>query len=97
MLYFVRNTAAEAQLAEVVGALQLEAALSPFTRCRECNELLVDVAKADVVDRLPEKVRGFYERFKRCPGCDRVYWEGTHFERMQGVLSRLAGATPSGA
>ena len=35
------------------------------------------------------EVRDLYDRFKRCPGCDRVYWEGTHFDRMRGVLERL--------
>jgi len=95
--YFVRATESEAQLNEVVRALQLESLVAPFTRCRECNVPLEEVAKEDVIARLPEKVRAYYERFKRCPGCDRVYWEGTHFARMQGVLNRLGGATPSGA
>ncbi|HSS26486.1 MAG TPA: Mut7-C RNAse domain-containing protein [Usitatibacter sp.] len=35
--YFVRATGSEAQLAEVVRALQLESLVAPFTRCRECN------------------------------------------------------------
>jgi uncharacterized protein with PIN domain len=87
--YFVRATASEAQLGEVVRALQLEGLLAPFTRCRECNAPLVDAAKEEVIDRLPEKVRAFYDRFKRCPGCDRVYWEGTHFARMKGVLGTI--------
>jgi uncharacterized protein len=98
--YFVRATESETQLAEVVRALQLEASLAPFTRCRECNAPLEDVLREAVVDRLPEKVRDSYDRFKRCPGCERVYWEGTHFARMKGVLERLTrpvGATPSGA
>ena len=95
--YFVRATESEAQLAEVVRALQLENLVAPFMRCRECNMVLEDVAKETVIDRLPEKVRGHYDRFKRCPGCNRVYWEGTHFARMRGVISRLAGATLSGA
>ena len=84
--YFVRATQSEAQLAEVLRALQLEGLVRPFARCRECNTLLEDVPKTDVVDRLPEKVRGHYERFKRCPGCERVYWEGTHFERMRKIF-----------
>lgn len=88
--YFVRAVESEAQLAEVLRALQLEGLLAPFTRCRECNTPLEDIAKASVADRLPEKVRGLYDSFKRCPGCERVYWEGSHFERMKGVLSRLA-------
>ena len=94
--YFVRHVESEAQLGEVIRALQLEGMVQPFVRCRECNTLLEEVPKQAVNDRLPEKVREHYDRFKRCPGCERVYWEGTHFERMKGVLRRSAGATPSG-
>ena len=95
--YFVRATESEKQLAEVLRVLQLDALVRPFTRCRECNCALEDVAREEVLAALPEKVRGLYDRFRRCPGCARVYWEGSHFARMQGVLRRLAGATPSGA
>jgi len=87
--YFVRATESEAQLAEVVRALQLERLVAAFTRCRECNALLEPVEKAQVMDVLPERVRGSYETFKRCPGCGRVYWEGTHFARMRGIFDRL--------
>ena len=87
--YFVRATESEAQLAEVLRALQLEGLVAPFTRCRECNTELEPVDKAQVADGLPEKVRGFYETFKRCPGCGRIYWEGTHFARMRGIFDRL--------
>jgi len=87
--YFVRATESEAQLAEVVRALQLEALVAPFTRCRECNVPLEDIPKEAVDHRLPPKVRGFYEVFRHCPGCDRVYWEGTHLARMQRMLARL--------
>jgi uncharacterized protein with PIN domain len=87
--YFVRAMQSEAQLGEVVRALQLEGLLAPFTRCRECNVLLEDVSPEEVLDRLPQKVRGLYDRFKHCPACDRVYWEGTHFQRMRGMLERL--------
>jgi uncharacterized protein with PIN domain len=87
--YFVRATESEAQLGEVVGALQLEGLLAPFTRCRECNVALEDVSREAVLDRLPQRVRNTYERFKRCPGCGRVYWEGTHFERMRVVIERV--------
>jgi uncharacterized protein with PIN domain len=87
--YFVRATESESQLAEVVRALQLEATLRPFTRCRECNTPLEEVTRESVLDRLPPKVREAHSRFKRCPGCERVYWEGTHYDRMKGVLARL--------
>ena len=94
--YFVRAIESEKQLSEVLRALQLEALVAPFTRCRECNTVLEDVAREEVVEKLPERIRDLYDRFRRCRGCGRVYWEGSHFARMQGVLRRLAGATPSG-
>jgi len=86
----VRHTESEQQLREVVRALQLEAGLRPFTRCRECNAELRDVPKAEVLARLPEKVRGAYERFQLCPGCGRVYWEGTHYARLRRLLDLTA-------
>jgi uncharacterized protein len=93
--YFVRAVESEAQLGEVVARMQLEGRLAPFTRCRECNVALEELAREAVPDRVPARVRSLYDRFKRCPGCERVYWEGSHFARMKGVLERLPGV-PSG-
>ena len=87
--HFVRAIDAEAQLAEVIGALQLEAMLRPFTRCRECNVELNEVDKAQVLEQLPPKVREHYQRFRRCPSCARLYWEGTHYDRLKGMLARV--------
>jgi uncharacterized protein with PIN domain len=84
--YFVRATASEAQLAEVLRALQLEVLVQPFTRCRECNAPLEDVPKSEVIARLPPMVRSRYDAFKRCPGCERVYWQGSHYHRMKHLL-----------
>ncbi|HUX25558.1 MAG TPA: Mut7-C RNAse domain-containing protein [Burkholderiales bacterium] len=93
--YYVRETNSEAQLREVIRALQLESSLRPFTRCRECNAELRDVPKSEVLARLPEKVRAAYERFQLCPGCGRIYWEGTHYERLRRLLD--PGAQPDAA
>ncbi len=88
---FVRAVESEAQLAEIVRAFGLRTQLRPFSRCRECNLPLEEAAKRDVEAGLPEKVRALYSRFKRCPGCQRVYWEGSHFERLRAVLARASG------
>ena len=50
--YFVRATESESQLTEVIAALQLDSLLAPFTRCRECNSPLEEVAKDAVECRL---------------------------------------------
>jgi uncharacterized protein with PIN domain len=88
--YYVRQTAPDEQLREVVRVLQLQAGLRPFTRCRECNAELDEVPKAAVLARLPQKVRAAYERFQLCPGCGRIYWEGTHYARLRRMLELAA-------
>ena len=88
--YFVRRTESEEQLCEVVRALQLETGLRPFTRCRECNTGLRNAPKAEVLARLPPKVRAAYDRFQLCPGCGRIYWEGTHYARLRRLLDLAA-------
>lgn len=96
--YFVRRTESEEQLREVVRAFQLETSMRPFTRCRECNAELHDVPKTEVLARLPEKVRAAYDRFQLCPGCGRIYWEGTHYARLRRLLDLAAqpDAGPAG-
>jgi hypothetical protein len=58
----------------------------PFTRCLRCNLPLERVEKAAVADRLPENVRQTQEDFTHCAGCDRVYWTGSHWDRMRRLL-----------
>jgi uncharacterized protein with PIN domain len=44
---------------------------------------------AEVSERLPPYVRATQTRFSECPGCGRVYWPGTHWERMSARLAAL--------
>lgn len=90
--YFVRAVASEAQLAEVLHALQLESLLAPFTRCRECNALLGEARPEAVEAYVPARIRALYTHYKACPRCGRVYWEGSHFLRMQSMLARAREA-----
>lgn len=58
-----------------------------FTRCPECNGELQPVAPASIRNEVPAYVFETQEEFKRCSGCDRIYWPGTHRSKM---LERLA-------
>ncbi|HLY32058.1 MAG TPA: Mut7-C RNAse domain-containing protein, partial [Ktedonobacterales bacterium] len=88
--YFVRATQPEAQLAEVARRYRLLGLIQPFARCLRCNGLLAPAPKAEVADVLPPNVRDDYEEFRRCQACEQVYWRGTHYQRMQRVIARLA-------
>ena len=72
-------------------AVQLEDALRPFTRCRECNALLEDISRDAVPAGLaPPRVLALYDAFRRCAGCGRVYWPGSHYARMSRLLESVA-------
>jgi hypothetical protein len=86
--HFVRATESGAQLREVVRAFQLENSLRPFTRCRACNVELCEASKESVAERLPPEVRLRFDRFTECPQCRRVFWRGTHYERLERLLRR---------
>ena len=92
---YVHALRTEVQLREIVERLDLRRAMRPFTLCLECNAPLRQVDKALVEDRLPPAVRERHQRFTTCDACGRVYWEGTHWQRMLALLG-AALPTPSG-
>lgn len=62
---------------------------APFSRCPVCNARLTVVSREAVALHVPAFIWQQHERFHRCPECGRIYWPGTHFERMRSVLQAL--------
>ena len=95
--YRVRETNPRSQLLEIVERFDLRRSAEPFSRCLVCNELLVPVPKEAVADRLPEHIRRQHDRFRLCPGCDRVVWRGSHYWRMKRWVEAIlvSPSTPS--
>jgi uncharacterized protein with PIN domain len=85
---YVRALKAEEQLREVFERLGLAERARPFTRCLHDNAPLHEVAKAEVLDRLPPMVAAIQDEFSTCDLCGRVYWKGTHWQRMSAVLEQ---------
>lgn len=80
-----------AQLGQVVTALDLAGDFNPFSRCVECNASLQQIEKEQVQGLVPPYVYRTQAHYMRCPGCGRMYWRGTHWERMKEGLERAAG------
>ena len=94
---FVHAQQPDAQWREVFERLDLHAGARPFTRCLACNAPLREVPKAEVEAELPPSVRERQQRFARCAGRARVYWEGSHWRRMRAKLNALLAARPGAA
>lgn len=53
-----------------------------FSRCTRCNSVLESVKKEDIIERLLPKTKLYYHSFFICPGCEKIYWEGSHREKI---------------
>ncbi len=94
--YFVRVQDAREQVREVLHRFNLYQAIQPYRRCIRCNHPLHVVAKEQVLDRIPPKTRELFDEFRRCTGCGRVYWRGSHHARMERFVADIrASASPS--
>ncbi|HAM37044.1 MAG TPA: hypothetical protein DEB40_05585 [Elusimicrobia bacterium] len=60
-----------------------------FTRCACCNLALETLPRRQALALVPPLVRELPTDFRRCPGCGRVYWSGTHTRRAAARLDRL--------
>ncbi|MCC9137818.1 Mut7-C ubiquitin/RNAse domain-containing protein [Pontibacter silvestris] len=90
--YWLRSQHLEEQLAEVISYFKLKKKSQPFTRCLECNNNISVVAKEAVLDKLPPKTKQYFNEFYQCPTCSRVYWKGSHYDRMLQFVKRIEGS-----
>ena len=86
---FIRERDPWKQLTALVARLDLYRLVKPFERCMECNGLLAPIDKQAIEVHLDPNTRRYFDRFNRCTGCDRIYWEGSHYQRMQKLVQDL--------
>jgi len=86
---FIQSDHVMEQLRQVVASLRLDPAAPPSRRCIRCNAILESRSKDEVLGRVPEFVWSRHEAFWGCPRCRRIYWAGTHRQRMEEAIRTL--------
>ncbi len=56
--------------------------LDPLSRCLDCNEKLLAIDPVQAQGRVPPYILQSKATFSLCPSCDKVFWDGTHSQRM---------------
>ena len=83
----------DGQIVELFAALGDAPRFEPFTRCLECNALLVEAPEEAVKGRVPPNVEKNFHRFHRCPACGRDLLGGKPFPgdvgRGEGIEAKL--------
>lgn len=90
----IRSRDPEEQIIEVIERLQLRNLISPFTRCIECNGLIAGVISPfpefeSLKNRIPSGVLEWCTEFYHCPSCGRIYWRGSHYDRLKERVERI--------
>jgi len=60
-----------------------------FSRCVSCNGKLQLIDKSSVSSKVPKGVFEKQDQFWTCDTCKKIYWEGTHFEKLQEFVTKL--------
>ena len=87
--YCLRSTDSRQQVKEILRRFDLFRIAKPFQRCVRCNGMLENVKKEEIVDQLLPQTRRYYNEFKYCTECGQIYWEGSHFQRMNRFIESI--------
>jgi len=60
-------------------------------RCMACGGMLTSVAKENVRAKVPARTFDWLDDFYQCQRCQRVFWQGTHWQR---ISERLRDVKP---
>jgi hypothetical protein len=86
---YIRSDDPAQQAGEVLDRLDLRDRVEPFRRCARCGGELQAVDKEEIIHRLEPLTRRYYDEFRICPDCGRIYWKGSHYPALRRLLEEL--------
>ena len=85
----IEQDSPKAQLQKTIKNLALNYFFNPFSLCLECNQALISRGREEVQKSVPPYVFKTQNQYRECPLCHRIYWQGTHWQRMIKELNSL--------
>jgi uncharacterized protein with PIN domain len=87
--YWLRSQVAEEQLLEVFRQFGLPETIRAFYRCIDCNGIIGQVSREAVIHQLQPLTLTNFHDFYQCSSCQKVYWKGSHYDKMQAFITRI--------
>lgn len=96
--FYVASDDPDTQFTDVVRRFGLQRSeAGTLRRCGVCNTGLEEATPEQVADRVPPGVLDRHAAFWRCPSCGRVYWDGSHTDRILRRLEAVVPPVPGGS
>lgn len=77
------------QAREVMSIFNLQGQIRPFSRCIKCNGDIIPVEKDSILALVPPRSGQFMKHFWQCQGCRKIYWQGSHYEKLREWLNKV--------
>jgi len=87
--HFVESRYAREQLREIIDVFELKESIRFLSRCIACNGTIAEVSKEEIEEELKPGTNQYFNDFFRCRDCGKVYWEGSHFDRMMNFYEEM--------
>ena len=84
----VRAHRPDEQMREMLHLFGFEQPPLPLSRCLQCNTPLEPVDKTAILPRLEPLTARYFDSFHLCRHCDKLYWPGSHVDRMRRFLNQ---------
>lgn len=92
--YLVRSPLPREQLTEVLGRHSCMGTARTMSRCLVCNTELQAAPIDEALAEAPPKTKLWCREFYRCPGCRRLYWKGSHYDKLLSLVMSHAQDRP---
>lgn len=81
LIIWLQANATEDCVQELSKKLPIDWTKEPFSRCMLCNQKLIE-AENDLLNSVPDGVRVHCDKYWTCKKCGRIYWMGSHTEKI---------------
>jgi uncharacterized protein with PIN domain len=71
-------------------------ALTPLSRCLECNGRLEALTPEEARGKVPDHVHRNQTEFRHCSSCNKVYWSGSHSASMEKTVEKMLALLVNG-
>jgi uncharacterized protein len=86
---WIRSTNNREQLEQVIKRFDMNRLLNPFTRCLDCNGLIENVSKEEILSKIEPGTSLYYDEFRRCIVCGKIFWKGSHYLKMKKNIEKF--------
>ena len=85
----IKTTDIDEQISIVLANVKIDKSKA-LSRCILCNTEVEEIKKEGVKGKVPERVFNNNKKFWYCKKCNKIYWKGTHYEKMFEKINNLS-------